>query len=61
MAIVDLNGYILSPMTVESVNRHDTTLLPKSLHHLSKLRKSIGLSSREPFLTWMLGLIKNQS
>jgi len=25
MAIVDNNGYILSPMTVDSVNRHDTT------------------------------------
>jgi hypothetical protein len=28
MAIVDLNSYILTPMTVESVNRHDTILLP---------------------------------
>ncbi|MCK5523499.1 MAG: hypothetical protein KAI83_10235 [Thiomargarita sp.] len=43
MAIVDNNGYILSPMTVDSVNRHDTTLLPKSLNHLSQLKKSIGL------------------
>jgi len=43
MAIVDNNGYILSPMTVDSVNRHDTILLPKSLNHLSQLKKSIGL------------------
>jgi hypothetical protein len=38
MVIVDNNGYILSPMTVDSVNRHDTTLLP-----LSHLKKAIGL------------------
>lgn len=43
MVIVDLNGYIRSPMTVASVNRHDTTLLPKSLNHLGDLKKSIGL------------------
>jgi len=43
MAIVDNNGYILSSMTVDSVNRHDTTLLPQSLNHLTNLKKSIGL------------------
>jgi hypothetical protein len=30
-------------MTVDSVNRHDTTLLPKSLNYLSHLKKAIGL------------------
>jgi transposase len=44
MAIVENNGYILSPMTVDSVNRHDTSLLPESLNHLSKLKKNIGLA-----------------
>ena len=43
MTVVDNNGYILSPMTVDSVNRHDTTLLPKSLNHLMNLKKSISL------------------
>ncbi len=42
MTIVDNNGYILSPMTVNSVNRPDTILLPGSLNHLSQLKKNIG-------------------
>ena len=46
MAIVDNNGYILSPMTVDSVNRHDTTRLPKSFNHLSYLKRVIGLELR---------------
>lgn len=50
MVIVDNNGYILSPMIVASINRHETTLLPKSLKHLSDLAKSIGLELKGIFL-----------
>jgi transposase len=48
--IVDNNGYILSPMTFNSVNRHETTLLPSSLNHLSHLKKAIGLELKGTIL-----------
>jgi hypothetical protein len=44
MTIVDNNGDILSPMTVNSVNRPDTILLPGSLNHLSQLKKTLVLN-----------------
>jgi hypothetical protein len=54
-AIVDNNGYILSPMTVDSVNQHNTILLPESLKHLSQLKKSIGLELKGTLLNWDAG------
>ena len=36
-------------MTVDSVNRHDTTLLPSILNYLSDLKKAIGLELKGTF------------
>ncbi len=44
LAIVDRNGYVISPFTIAPVNHNDCILLPDSLGHLSSIVSEIGLS-----------------
>jgi len=44
VAIVERNGYILSPFTIAPVNKNDCLLLPESLGHLSNIARETGIS-----------------
>jgi len=44
LAIVDRNGYVISPYTVAPVNRSDCILLPDSLSHRSRIAREVGFS-----------------
>lgn len=50
IAIIDNNGYILSPLPVAPVNRADTVLLPAGLKALKRVAKRTGLSLHRSYL-----------
>jgi len=50
VAIVENNGYVLSPYTIAPVNRNDCILLPDSLGHLSSVARDTGISIKGSML-----------
>jgi len=50
LAIVDKNGFIISPYTIAPVNKNDCILLPESLGHLSEIACNSGLSLKGSIL-----------
>jgi len=50
VAIVDKNGFVVSPFTIAPANRNDCILLPDSLKHLSRISKKIGFSIKGSYL-----------
>ena len=48
--IVDRNGYVIAPYAIAPVNVHDTTLLPGSLSHLSRIARDVGFSLKGSIL-----------
>jgi transposase len=50
IALIDNNGYILSPLPVAPVNRADTVLLPEGLKTLKRVAKLTGLSLHRSYL-----------
>lgn len=50
IAIIDNNGYILSPLTIAPVNRHDTVFLPESLNSLARITRSVGIDIKGAIL-----------
>jgi hypothetical protein len=50
IAIIDNNGYVLSPLPVAPVNRADTVLLPEGLKALKRVSKLTGLSLHRSYL-----------
>lgn len=50
VAIVDNNGYILSPYTIAPINKNDCILLPESLGHLSSIARDTGISIKGSIL-----------
>jgi transposase len=50
IAIIDNNGYVLSPLPVAPVNRADTVLLPEGLKALKRVAKLTGLSLHRSYL-----------
>jgi hypothetical protein len=50
IAIIDHNGYVLSPVPVVPVNRADTVLLPEGLKALKRVAKLTGLSLHRSYL-----------
>ena len=50
IAIIDNNGYVLSPVPVAPVNRVDTVLLPEGLKALKRVAKLTGLSLHRSYL-----------
>lgn len=44
LAIIENNGFVLSPMTVAPVNRADTVLFPQGLKHLKLVAKTLALN-----------------
>lgn len=44
LAIVDKNGFVVSPYTISPVNINDCSLLPDSLGHLSEIARNVGFS-----------------
>src|SRR5918993_5908037 len=50
IAIIDNNGYVLSPLPVAPVHRADTVLLPEGLKALKRVAKLTGLSLHGSYL-----------
>jgi transposase len=50
IAIIDNNGYVLSPLPVAPVNRADTVLLPEGLNALKRVAKLTGLELNRAYL-----------
>ena len=50
IAIIDHNGYVLSPVPVAPVNRADTVLLPEGWKALKRVAKLTGLSLHRSYL-----------
>ncbi len=50
IAIVDKNGFIISPYTIAPVNENDCILLPNSLGHLSVIARKVGFSLKGSIL-----------
>ncbi len=50
IAIVEQNGFVLSPYTIAPVNKSDCILLPDSLNHLSRITRDIGISIKDSVL-----------
>jgi len=50
MAIIDNNGYVLSPLPVAPVNETDMILLPEGLKALKKVAKQVGLDLKGAYL-----------
>jgi hypothetical protein len=50
VAIVDKNGFVISPYTIAPVNKNDCILLPDSLDHLSRITRNIGISIKGSIL-----------
>lgn len=50
LAITDINGFVISPLTIAPVNINDCTLLPDSLAHLSRITRELGISIKSSTL-----------
>ncbi len=50
IAIVEKNGFIISPYTIAPVNKNDSILLPDSLGHLSEIARKVGFSLKGSIL-----------
>ena len=50
VAIVEANGYVISPFTIAPVNTNDCILLPNSLDHLTRISREVGLSLKGSIL-----------
>ncbi len=51
MTITDNHGFIIAPITLKSVNQHDTTILPQAFSDLIDFTKRIGMDLGASALT----------
>lgn len=51
LSIAENNGYIISPLVVKPVNRHDSILLPESLDYLADIADLLDLDLTNSHLT----------
>ena len=49
-AMIDNQGYVLSPLPVAPVNKADTVLLPEGLRALKRVAKQVGLTLNQAYL-----------
>ena len=50
LAIIDTNGFVISPFTIAPVNKNDCILLPDSLSLLSRITRDVGISIKGSIL-----------